>query len=617
MPRSLLYCLLLFLFLLPASGLSAAVTIDGDTEFLSLGKYIDYVEDRDGSMTLAAVRAKSAASWTDSATNTPSFGYTNSAYWLRFELDKTDPGEMRFLLEIAYPVLDSIEVFVLREGELTEHYRLGDSQPFSSRVIDHPNFLVPIPIGTSTELQVYLRVQSSSSVQIPVNLWRADRLVEHNYAAATGNALFYGAMLIMAIYNLLIFITVRDISYFYYVMYVLSMALLMAGIQGLSFQFLWPEAVGWNDVSMVVALSGMVFFPCFFTRSFLAIPRTRPLLSKCLFGLGLLAVATMVSGFFLPYRTAMVATMLLSIVTILANYTSGILRWLDGYHAARYYNFAWTFMLTGGLILAFNKLGMIPRNWFTEHAAQLGAGTEIMLLSFALANRMTHDRRLREQAQKESADAQQQLLANQIRANQDLDRIVRQRTEELERSNAKLQEMSSTDGLTGLQNRRFFDELLQNEYRRAYRDKTPIALVMIDLDHFKSFNDTHGHQFGDLCLIKVGKMIKDNIRRPPDTAARYGGEEFVILLPNTDTAGALCVARNMLDILAATTISDGTICQQVTASIGVASHIPDDGTTPHGLLKEADINLYAAKANGRNRVEWQSPATPDLADTAP
>src|SRR5690606_28237550 len=178
------------------------------------------------------------------------------------------------------------------------------------------------------------------------------------------------------------------------------------------------------------------------------------------------------------------------------------------------------------------------------------------------------------------------------------------RTEELERTNAKLKQISVTDGLTNLLNRRAFEEVFLTEYKRAYREKSSLAILMIDLDHFKRINDQYGHPFGDLCLIKAAEIISQNIRRPSDVAARYGGEEFIRLLPNTDTHGAVYVARNILRMLAEALVTDGEHQLAMTASIGVSAETPRSSDGREGLLKQADQQLYAAKEAGRNRIVW-------------
>ncbi|MAL96986.1 MAG: hypothetical protein CL583_00905 [Alteromonadaceae bacterium] len=596
----------------------ASVIAQGETQVLSpdqnqlqLGPSVEYLEDPKGTLSIDTISSQ-ASGWQPSAQDVLSFGYTASAYWVRFSLKRQSNDDARtrpYVLEIAYPVLDEVDVYVFQGEGPAIHYAMGDQLPYAQRPIDHPNFAIPLEVSPSGVTRVYLRVQSSSSTQIPLTLYQNQKLVEKSYETAVSQALFYGAMLVMVFYNLLIFISIRDVSYLHYVMMVLSMTALLAGMEGLSFKYLWPEVTGINDPLLVISLAGVVSFSGLFFRSFLTLPHARPRLSRVALFFAFAPAVTAVAALFLPYRPMMLITLLLAMTGILAGAWIGFLRWRDGFHGARLFNIAWSCLLVAGFLLAVNKLGLVPRDWFSEHIAQLGAGAQAILLSFAMAHRMTYERRMREQAQQESVAAQQQMLNNQIRANEDLDRIVRERTEELEKTNAKLKEISATDGLTNLLNRRAFEEAFLTEYKRAYRDKSSLAVLMIDLDHFKLINDQHGHPFGDLCLIRTAEVIRDNLRRPSDIAARYGGEEFILLLPNTDTQGAVCVAKNILESLSQTLMDDGERRLTITASIGVAARVPQDQVSRETLLKGADQNLYAAKESGRNRVEWQvSPA---------
>jgi diguanylate cyclase (GGDEF)-like protein len=161
----------------------------------------------------------------------------------------------------------------------------------------------------------------------------------------------------------------------------------------------------------------------------------------------------------------------------------------------------------------------------------------------------------------------------------------------------KLEEMATTDALTGLKNRRKFDSAIDTEWRRAARHKTPLALLMIDADHFKAYNDTFGHQAGDEVLIGIAICITDAVRRAGDCAARYGGEEFAVLLPGLSSADAYAVAETIrLNVLQWS--GDPPI---TSVSIGIASLTPDPAMDWAGLVMAADRALYAAKADGRNR----------------
>ena len=161
----------------------------------------------------------------------------------------------------------------------------------------------------------------------------------------------------------------------------------------------------------------------------------------------------------------------------------------------------------------------------------------------------------------------------------------------------KLEELATTDALTGLKNRRKFDSEIDTEWRRAARNKTPVALLMIDADHFKSYNDTYGHQAGDQVLVGIAICISDSIKRAGDCAARFGGEEFAVLLPGISATDALGIAENIRRKVELW--SEDPIV--TTVSVGIASMTPSGGLDWSHLIEAADKALYAAKANGRNQ----------------
>ena len=180
---------------------------------------------------------------------------------------------------------------------------------------------------------------------------------------------------------------------------------------------------------------------------------------------------------------------------------------------------------------------------------------------------------------------------------------LRQQLEENQRLQEELRELTITDALTGLHNRRHFDTVSVTEWERARRDHKPLAVLFIDVDYFKSYNDCHGHRVGDDCLARIGKAVGQLLQRPTDVAARYGGDEFVALLPATDIDGALEVAQRILGAIAALDIPhDASPFGRVTSSIGVAQVVPGPDDTCEVLLERADRALYAAKQAGRNRV---------------
>ena len=173
----------------------------------------------------------------------------------------------------------------------------------------------------------------------------------------------------------------------------------------------------------------------------------------------------------------------------------------------------------------------------------------------------------------------------------------------LEESNTVLHRLSVLDGLTGLANRRHFDEILEQEWKRAIREQHKLAIILLDIDSFKKYNDHYGHQGGDDCLRVVSSALNKAIRRPGDFIARYGGEEFVVVLPNTDCDGAAIIADEMRRFVEEENLlheySDAA--QYVTVSLGVAAEIPGADEQSGTLIEKADQALYKAKEQGRNR----------------
>ena len=202
-------------------------------------------------------------------------------------------------------------------------------------------------------------------------------------------------------------------------------------------------------------------------------------------------------------------------------------------------------------------------------------------------------------------------LAEQLRlrvalaqANTELEDKVQQRTQVLEEVNHQLEVLSVTDALTRLANRRRFDAVWLDEWQRALRQATPLAVIMLDVDHFKAYNDHYGHQQGDECLRRVGEVLLTTLRRAGELVARYGGEEFVVVLPGTSVIHAMAVAESIRANIQAAGIAHAHsgVAAVVTVSLGVAVGIPTQGDVRDALVHAADAALYRAKDQGRNRV---------------
>jgi diguanylate cyclase (GGDEF)-like protein len=195
-------------------------------------------------------------------------------------------------------------------------------------------------------------------------------------------------------------------------------------------------------------------------------------------------------------------------------------------------------------------------------------------------------------------------------ARQELKRI----NEKLQKANKDLQKQTLIDGLTGIANRRYFDQVLHEEWRRAMRSNEPMSFILGDIDHFKLFNDFYGHHEGDECLRQIAETLNRLARRPGDLVARYGGEEFGIILSHTSAKDAYLLAEKarmaVLNLKLAHNPSD--VSEFVTISLGVASIVPERTTSPQTLIEAADRALYRAKSGGRNQVQRENNPHPEI-----
>lgn len=598
----LLSCVLSF-----SGSLRAGTVIDvTHAQRVDLGTQLEYLEDESGTLTLPQLLDPAIAQhWRGSTQPVLNFGLNHTIYWIRFTATNTGVAPKPLVLEVAAPLLDSVQAHVIQNGKLVQHNVTGDRRPYSERPIPHSNFLFPIDLASSANTQVILRIQSETTKQIPMRLWDKETFLAHDHAESTVFGIIYGCLLIISLYHLLIFVSVRDAGFFYYAMFVLSALANLSTLKGFTPAFVWPGLTWMNDAALLIEVCSVAIFASLFSQSILVLQLTRPKTALALRLCAYAACANIIVVPFLPYGITARIAAFIGLAALCANLYAHIVRTLDGYRPAKFLVLgAVPYVVSAGALIL-GKLGILPGTRAIQTAEHISMVGLVLSYAFTLSYRMNMDRSMREAAQRETADIQQKLLENQIRLNDELECKVRERTKELEQTNAKLRKASRTDGLTGLHNRRHFDETFALELRRGAREGYPVSVLLLDIDFFKKLNDTYGHQFGDICLQQVAQIIQNCMRRPSDFAARYGGEEFIIILPNTPLQGAVQLATEIRRAVGATVVADGVVTARMTASIGVACALPGSDANADAVLRQADELLYQAKGNGRDRVEWQ------------
>ncbi|RLU02137.1 MAG: diguanylate cyclase, partial [Ketobacter sp.] len=413
-------------------------------------------------------------------------------------------------------------------------------------------------------------------------------------------------------------------NFILYVCFASTLPLFIAGLKGFSFEYIWPNHPQLNDHAIIIPLCLALVFGALFTENFLKVKklgRWAPVVFRIQENVILLLF---LMSFFLSYRFIISILIPAAVASCCLGLMFGILMWNRSGLSARYYTLGWSAFLIGGLIMGLNKLGLTPSNAFTENTLQVGSGIEVILLSFALAASINEDRRVRSAAQSKALEAEretrlarEQALQFQQQAAAELERKVEQRTAELESLNRQLSDLSDTDQLTRLKNRRYLDRVLQEELARCQRYHHDLSIILLDIDHFKQFNDRYGHLVGDECLRAVADVLAQTISEGTDCIARYGGEEFCVLMPETSMEYAEKMAERLRSSVNNMKFSVKNEPANVSISLGVASLCSNRHVTPEHLIKRADQALYKAKQAGRNRTVVAGKDVPDQVSTAP
>ncbi|MBL4796822.1 MAG: GGDEF domain-containing protein [Oleispira sp.] len=550
-------------------------------------------------LSLAEAQELPPSDWQSAPADNLSLGFDNDHYWFRLPLKNLQASETPWLFRSKYPLLDTLDLYLFADSILIQEFHTGDSLPFEQRPLAQPSFVFPLTITTDAEYVIYMHIQTSSSVQLSLSLQSESSFWQTMATENATSAAFYAILISMIFYNAVIFLIVRVRSYLYYVLYLSSFTLFMASIHGWAYRLLWPNSPVIHQLSVVFLIGTTICTAGLFTSSFLRLKEVRPDLHRIVTIVGMTGLLQSFISLFLPYAIMIRVGAGLAIIAAAIAMFSTMQEWFRSRRReVMMFIIAWTTVLIGFLLYSGQKFGFLPVNAFTEHAIEIGAVLEALLLALGLADRINSERKAR-------IATQERMLEVQLKANQELDNKVRERTEELEIMNGQLQTASITDSLTQVKNRHYFDKKLPAEYRRAYREKSWISLLILDIDNFKHFNDNHGHQAGDEILKVVAAAIEDIVKRPSDAVSRYGGEEFTVLLPNTPKEGAYQVAERIRNHIQDILFEWQGETLTATISIGLASCIPPYYEGEATLLKQADDFLYVAKDHGRNQVVYE------------
>jgi diguanylate cyclase (GGDEF)-like protein len=540
----------------------------------------------------------------------PNLGYSQSVIWLRADIENRLTKPSSWLIEMPFPTLDSINMFIIdrENGEILSSQSAGDLKPFDERPYPHRNFVFPVTLPPLKKLATLIRVDSRGSLTVSAFLWPPNLFHQNSQNGYFALSLYFGILIALFAYNLLLYLSLKDMVYLYYILFVGAMAVAQFSWNGLGNEYLWPNLPIWGNVASIAGFDATGVFGAIFSRTFLNIRRSAPSLDKAIVACAAVFAILLVTIPMTPYQFNAKATSGAAVVFSLVATVSGIVCLARGFNSARYFLLAWTILLLGTGALGARNLGWIPTNFLTLYAMQIGSALEMILLSFALAERINDLRREKEAAQVEAYEARQAMIEALKRTERDLDERVHIRTRELQdvnlrlvESEALLRKLAHQDSLTGLANRFLLDERLSQAIERAKRNNARIAVLLADIDGFKPVNDNHGHDVGDALLRIIAQRLK-SIVRASDTVARIGGDEFVLLLETINNPHDVVQMAKKAIAEISKTVNIMGLELKVSASLGAAI-FPDDGVEEQTLVKNSDRAMYAAKLAGRNQFK--------------
>jgi len=550
-----------------------------------------------------------------------SLGRKDSAIWYRLPIQNMSSLETEQVLEIQWPNLYSADLYRYQKNLLSyKIIREGLTSRPVSNIMDAPTPSFHFTLAPHESTVLYLRVKTHYVQYVPMTFWSQSLFQQHLQTKIIAYSLCFGALGTMLIFNFFLFIKLRSRTYVYYSLYILSIIFYQLSVTGYGPNLLWVNNIPLKLIGYELSAYLSFLLSALFIRFFLQLKKNLKRLNTCIITYWILAVFSLIFDNTLPQGLSEAAAFLSCLTALLTGYYL----FIRGYRNALYFCIAWTVLILSTLALLLMIKGFIPYNPLVEYGQMLGFVIEVLTLSLALAGNLHFERLNRIVAQEKALQLEKQvsneraaklaahkaLLKIQDEQNALLEKKVIHRTHELEllthqleTANQQLSEISLTDPLTNLHNRRFLDQNLEMASKAATRANSTLSMMLIDIDHFKKINDSYGHLAGDSCLINIAKILRKHINRATDSIARYGGEEFAIILPGTHESDLVIIAEALRKKVEESHVIYNGHVMKLTVSIGCGTVRPSEFIPPNCLIALTDKALYRAKNNGRNRCE--------------
>lgn len=446
------YLLVFTLFFIAGEAYSTDIILTDSVKHIrTTGMYSRIFEDTTAALSFSEVKKLALEKkFIQLEVDLPRNEHSKSSYWLMFNVKNKASEGRQWVLEMPDPRINDVKIFVCQEGGCKEVLQ-GNLKSFGNKLYNHKNFHVKLPFDQSDEITVFLRFQSSYEVGMASIVHDMDHFLSYAISEYFILGLFYGLILLMAIYNIFMFLMIREKTYLFYVFYAISVGLLLMTYDGTGFQFVWPNSPRFNLYSYIFFSYTMVLFAILFTRSFLKLKENSPILSRTLQYAIYIRTLLFILGLILKVDQMLFYYLDASILGMA--YVSGIASLKKGNNAAKFLVLAYSLLFAGYLITVLKEFRILPNNIFTVYAFNFGVILEIAFLSLAMADRLKHEILEKDHAKgekikelKKNELLQQELLKEvsekekeRARINKELEEMVLARTRELNVANSKLQ----------------------------------------------------------------------------------------------------------------------------------------------------------------------------------
>ncbi|PVY70046.1 EAL domain-containing protein (putative c-di-GMP-specific phosphodiesterase class I) [Tamilnaduibacter salinus] len=496
------------------------LTVRGDVGHYTLNDRITYLPDGDQTIDQVTQQEQWQEKHDDSVLN---LGFTDQAVWLRTSLRIPTSLTQQWYLVIPYPLLEEVDLFLLRDGQQPAFYHINRQQAERQREQAHSyQIALPLPQALSGRVDVFLRAQSATSLQVPVALWREDHLLNRFSRESLYWGVYFGALCALVIYNLFLFLSIRDSAYGYYVLYIVSISLLMLCISGVGSAWLWSGQPLLTRYALPVSTGLVSLCAVMFARSFLRWREISARWDRSMKIAATLAGILVVYTWIDPIHGALFAGLLGFLVVVLL-IAVGIAGLRAGIAIARYFVLAWAAFALGASLYLLSVFNVLPVNILTNHAMQVGSAAEVLLLSFALAHRIKDER-----ARKLAALRRQQRAERQV---QDLE--------------LQSLEQAMHDSTTGMPNASLLNQQLQAVIGQDKR----AALVLVNYPQVKEIASSMGYNLAESMFRELVKKLNHRLEGQTGAICLENKQPAFIAIPEFSSAAFLIELDHLTDTL--------------------------------------------------------------------